>query len=147
LRIVVCLRIVVLTSERVAPDDALFTVKQKVAAEVANPLVSDGQKLIPAVGRAFSASRPLYVLAEAYERDTTELRPLVAYVTLYREDGTGLEFAPVRVETWNPKTRALPIRFDFTPGQIPAGAYTFQLTVLDPARGEAVFRRMEITVR
>jgi hypothetical protein len=68
----------VLSSERVAPDDALFTVKQKVAAEVANPMVIDGLKLIPAVGRTFSASRPLYVLAEAYERDATETRPLVA---------------------------------------------------------------------
>jgi hypothetical protein len=137
----------VLSSERVAPDDALFTVKQKVAAEVANPMVIDGLKLIPAVGRTFSARRPLYVLAEAYERDATETRPLVAYLTLHGDDESVLSLAPVLVDTWNPKTKALSIRFELAPGQVPPGSYTLQLTVLDPERGQAAFRRMEIAVR
>jgi hypothetical protein len=103
--------------------------------------------LIPAVASGFSVDRPLFVLAEAYERDTAEVRPLVAFLTFYREDGMALDIAPVLVEAWNPKTRALSIRFDLAPGQVPAGAYMLQLTVLDPEKRLASFRRMPITMR
>lgn len=41
-----------------AAADSAYTASQKVAAEVANPLVEDGQKLVPALGRTFSAARP-----------------------------------------------------------------------------------------
>ena len=54
---------VVLSSQRVPLSDALYSVKQKTAAEAANPLVHDGQKLIPSVTRVFSRSRDLYVFA------------------------------------------------------------------------------------
>ena len=59
---------VVLSSQRVPLSDALYSVKQKIAAEAANPLVYDGQKLIPSVTRVFSKSRDLYVFLQAYER-------------------------------------------------------------------------------
>ena len=49
---------VVMSSQRVVPDDALFTVQQKIAGTVANPLVHDGLKLIPSVTRTFSAGQP-----------------------------------------------------------------------------------------
>ena len=46
-----------------------------------NPLVQEGQKLIPSVTRTYSAGRPLYIFLQAYERDSMSMRPLVAYVT------------------------------------------------------------------
>jgi hypothetical protein len=53
----------------------------------------------------------------------------------------------VLVDTWNPKTKALSIRFELAPGQVPPGSYTLQLTVLDPTRGQAAFRRIAMAVR
>ena len=59
---------VVLSSQRVPLGDSIYNVKQKIDAEAANPLVLDGQKLIPSVTRVFSKSRDLYVFLQAYER-------------------------------------------------------------------------------
>lgn len=138
---------VVLSQQRAVAADAVYTVKQKIAAEVANPLVEEGQKLVPSVGRTFSAGRPLYVFLEAYERDTATIRPLAAYVTFYRDGARAFETPPIGIDRWNSKTRALAIRFTLAPDTLAPGAYTCQVTVLDPAGGRAAFRRMDIIVR
>jgi VWFA-related protein len=138
---------VVLSDRRVAAANAIYTVKQKVAAEVANPLVDGGEKLVPAVGRMFSTSWPLYVFLEAYERDGTTVRPLVAYVTFYRDGAKAFETAPLGVESWNPKTKALAIRFTIAPVTLAPGSYTCQVTVLDSIGGRAAFRRVDVTIR
>jgi len=72
---------VVLTSQRVAPTGALFSVQQKISTDAANPLVHEGQKLIPSVTRTFNVRQPLFVFLQAYERDAPVMRPLVAFVT------------------------------------------------------------------
>jgi hypothetical protein len=51
---------VVLSSQRAPFGDAICTV-HKSDVQAANPLVFDGQKLIPSVTRVFSKSRDLYV--------------------------------------------------------------------------------------
>lgn len=138
---------VVLTNQRSTAGDALYTVKSKVAAEVANPLVDDGQKLIPGVGRRFLASRPLYVFLQAYERDADVPRPLVAYVTFYRDGTKVYETPPLGSDKWDPKTKALPIRFTIAPGTVAPGSYDCQVTVLDSASGRAAFWRAPIVIR
>src|SRR5881296_1053503 len=69
---------VVLSSQRVSPGDALYSVQQKTGSEAANPLLHDGQKLIPNVTRVFSKGRELYVFLQAYQRGATSTQPLVA---------------------------------------------------------------------
>ena len=81
---------VVLSSQRVPLSDALYSVKQKAAAEAANPLVHDGEKLVPSVTRVFSKGRDLYVFAQAYQRAFTTTQPLVAFVSFYRGDAQGV---------------------------------------------------------
>jgi len=64
---------VVLSSQRVPLQDALYnTMKGKESAleAAANPLVSDGGKLIPSVTRVFSGKHPLYVYLQGYESAT-----------------------------------------------------------------------------
>lgn len=138
---------VVLGQQRVVTGDSIYTVKQKVAAEVANPLVDEGLKLVPAVSRTLSTARPLFVLLEAYERDTTTIRPLVAYVTFYRDDARVFETGPIGIDSWDAKTRTLPIRFTVPPGALAAGSYVCQLTVLDPEGERVAFRRMPVVFR
>ena len=42
----------------------------RAAAQAVNPLVVEGQKLIPSVTRVFSKTRDMYVYLQAYERYT-----------------------------------------------------------------------------
>lgn len=138
---------VVLTSQRIASGDALYTVKQKISADVANPLVSGGMKLIPSVTRTFSASRPLEVFLQAYERDTASMRPLVAFVTFSQGDAIVFETETLAfADSWDPKTRAVPIRFSISLTQLPPGSYDCQVTVLDPTSKRAAFWRAAIAL-
>ena len=138
---------VVLTSQRVPRANALYTVKQKISSDVANPLVSDGQTLIPSVSRTFSASQPLYVFLQAYERDATAMRPLVAFVTFYRDGAKVLETDPLALDTgWDAKSKAVPIRITMRLDQLTPGAYDCQVTVLDPSGERAAFWRAPIRI-
>jgi hypothetical protein len=138
---------VVLTQQRAASTDAIFTVKQKIPVAVANPLFHDGQKLIASVTRTFSAGRPLFVFLQAYERSAATMRPLVAFVSFYRDEAKVFETEPLGVsDEWDPKTRAVPIRLSLDLGQLPPGGYDCQVTVLDPEGGRAAFWRAPIVV-
>jgi len=139
---------VVLTNQRVGASDALYTVRQKIAAEKENPLVWEGRKLIPSVTRLFSASLPLYVFLEAYERHATTMRPLVAFVAFYRDGAKILETDPAAVTGgWNATSGAVPIRLTLPRRSLPPGAYDCQVTVLDPDGGRAAFWRAPIAIR
>lgn len=138
---------VVMTSQRVTPADALFTVQQKISAEVSNPLAYGGLKLIPGVTRTFSAGHEWYVFLQAYERDSTKVRPLVAFVTFYRDGAKVLETDPIGADSWDPKTRAVPIRFTMAPGSLPPGSYDCQVTILDPSSNRAAFSRSTVRIK
>ena len=140
---------VVLGSQRVPLSDALFSVKQKAAAEAANPLVHDGQKLIPSVTRVFSRSRDLYVFMQAYQRGAATTQPLVAFVSFYRGDTKAFETAPLIVtDGLDARTKAVPLRFSLPLEGFALGRYDCQVTVLDPtAQKIAVWRAPIVVVR
>jgi len=99
----------------------------------ANPLVYNGQKLIPSVTRVFSKTENLYVFLQAYERDATTTRPLVAVVTLYRGHVKALETSPLRVtDELDPRSKAVSLRVAVPLGGLDPGAYDCQVIVLDP---------------
>jgi VWFA-related protein len=138
---------VILTSQRVAPTSALFSVQQTIPTDAVNPLVHEGLKLIPAVTRTFRASRPLFVFLQSYERDASAMRPLVAFVTFYREGATAFETEPLGVtDGWDPKSKAVPIRITIPLARLQPGSYDCQVTVLDPGGGRAAFWRAPIVV-
>ena len=74
---------VVLSGQRMDTKDAVFTAGKDKTPSV-NPLIQDGQTLIPSVTRVFSKRRDLYVYLQAYERTNPTVQPLVAFVTFYR---------------------------------------------------------------
>jgi len=138
---------VVLTNQRVDAGSALFTVKQKISAETANPLVAGGRKLIPSVTRTFAASRPLFVFLQAYEPGATAQRPLVAYATFYRGGVKALETEPAGVEeSWDAQSGAVPIRLTIPLTALTPGQYDCQVTVLDPGGGRAAFWRGSLVI-
>ena len=138
---------VVLSSQRVPIGEELFTVRQDAALAALNPLIHDGQKLVPSVTRVFSRSRDLYVYLEAYQRDATTMRPLVAVLSLYRGDEKAFETAPLPVVGgMHPKSKAVPVKFSVPLAGIEPGRYECQITVIDPDTQKAAFWRMPLAV-
>ncbi|HWW83049.1 MAG TPA: VWA domain-containing protein, partial [Vicinamibacterales bacterium] len=87
---------VVLSSQRVSYKNAILNLQKGNTAQAADPLVFEGEQLIPNVTRVFSKSRDLYVFLQAYERGATT-EPLVAFVTFYRGAAKAFETSPLSV--------------------------------------------------
>jgi VWFA-related protein len=137
---------VVLSSQRVPLGGALYTVKKDAAMSV-DPLVYDGQKLIPSVTRVFSKGRDLYVFLQAYQRNEPAMQPLVAFVSFYRGDVKVFETAPLAVTGGlDARTKAIPLRFSLPLASLPAGRYECQVTVLQPGGEKAAFWRAAIVL-
>jgi VWFA-related protein len=132
---------VVLSSQRQDLKDAIYNaLKTKDQAETTNPLVEDGQKLIPSVTRVFNKNRQLFVYLQAYEQAAPAIQPLVAFVSLYRGQTKVFETPPHSVtEGMNNHVKTVPLRFDIALDQLPPGAYNCQVTVLDPTGQKAAF--------
>jgi VWFA-related protein len=132
---------VVLSSQRVDLKDALYNaVKDKNKAEISNPLVQDGQKLIPSVTRVFSKSRDMYVFLQAYEPAAQTVQPLIAFVTFYQGQRKAFETPPLPVtEGLNNRLKTVPLKFSIALTKLPPGEYNCQVTVLDPTSQKASF--------
>jgi hypothetical protein len=132
---------VVLSSQRVELKDAIYNaLKAKDRAEAANPLVGDGEKLMPSVTRVFRRGRELLVYLQAYRPDATGRDPLMAFVTFYRNGAKAFETAPLAVKGGlENRLKTTPLRFSVPLNGFAAGEYTCQVTVLDPAAKKAAF--------
>jgi VWFA-related protein len=132
---------VVLSSQREDMREALFNAsKDKDKSESANPLVVEGQKLIPSVTRVFSKTKDMYIYLQAYERGATTMQPLVAFVTFYRGQVKAFETPPLAVtEGMDPKSKAVPLKFSLALSKLTPGEYNCQVTVLDPGSQKAAF--------
>jgi VWFA-related protein len=139
---------VVLSSQRVDLKEAIYNaLKSKDQAETTNPLVQEGQKLIPSVTRVFSKSRQMFVYLQAYEPSAASTQPLVAFVTFYRGPAKVFETPPRAVtDGTNNRLKTMPLRFDVSLDQLQPGAYNCQVTVLDPTGQKAAFWQAPIMV-
>ncbi len=130
---------VVLSSQRVDLHDALYTAG-KDKEQAANPLVQEGQKLIPSVTRVFSKARDMYVYLQAYEPAATAPEPIVAFVTFYRGHVKAFETPPLPVtEAMANRLKTVPLKFSLSLDKLPPGRYNCQVTVLDPTSQKAAF--------
>jgi VWFA-related protein len=139
---------VVLSSQRVDLKEALYNaVKGKDRSETANPLVRDGQKLIPSVTRVFSKARDMFVYLQAYEQGAAEGQPLIAFVSLYAGQKKALETQPIEVRSGSTnRLKTMPIDFSIALTALPPGKYDCQVTVLDPTGQKAAFWQAPIVV-
>lgn len=135
---------VVLSSQKVDLKDSLYTVKKDTAENV-NPLVVEGQKLIPNVTRVFSRSRDIYFYLQAYEPAVTDVQPLVAFVSFYREQTKAFETPPIQIKTdTGSKLKTVPVRFTVPLNALSPGEYICQVTVLNPTGQKAAFWRSTV---
>jgi VWFA-related protein len=135
---------VVLSSQRVQLKDALYNaVKAKdEKQDAANPLVENGQKLIPSVTRVFKRDQSMLVYLQAYEQGVAHVQPLVAFVSFYRGQKKAFETPPMQAaDAMNSRLNTVPLRFDVALNKLPPGEYECQVTVLDPGGQKGVFWR------
>ena len=116
---------VVLSSQRVDMKDALFNAAKKKdqdKQEAVNPLVQNGQKLIPSVTRVFSKSRDMFVYLQAYEQSAPKAEPLVAFVSFYRAQTKAFETQPMKVvDGLDNRLKTMPLSFSIALNQLPLG--------------------------
>ena len=141
---------VVLSAQRVNLNDALYNaMKSKDQAKEAsvNPLVVNGSKLIPSVTRVFNKSHNLYVYLQGYEPGAGPAKPLIAYVSLYRDGARQFTSQALAVTPeQSAKLKVIPLSFDIDLNTLQTGVYDCQVTVIDPTTGRSSFWRAKIEI-
>ena len=133
---------VILSSQRVDPGSAVFSAEKDRKLLATDPLVQDGQKLIPSVTRVFNKSQMMYVYLEAYEPAAPTTEPVFAKVTFYRGTAKVFETAPLEVAAGlNEKSKAVPLKFSVPLSKMQPGRYTCQVSVLDPTGQKVAYWR------
>ncbi len=124
---------VVLGSQQVALGAELASVSKAAASGLANPLVFEGQKLLPSVTRVFSTSQDLHIYLQAYERGATATKPLVSFVSFFQGDVKVFETQPLPVvDGLDQRSKAVPIRITVPLDKLPPGRYDVQVAVMEP---------------
>lgn len=141
---------IVLSSQRVDVHAAIYNAakdKDRIRTEAVDPLVQNGQKLVPSITRVFHKTRPMYIYLQAYEQDVAAVHPLLAFVSFYRNATKVFETEPAELSqaSANP-LRTIPMNFTISLEQLPPGKYNCQVTVLDPSRQKSAFWRAPIIV-
>src|SRR3984957_11316798 len=141
---------VVLSSQRVDLKDALYNAeknKNRAKEEGVNPLVQNGQKLIPSVTRVFRQNQSMYVYLQAYEQGASGKQPLVAFVSLYNEQTKAFESQPLEMtRELNSHLQTMPFSFSIPLSQLAPGEYACQVSVLDPTGQKASFWQAQVKV-
>ncbi len=138
---------VILSSQRVDPKAAVFSAEKDTRLLAENPLVQDGQKLIPSVTRVFNKSQVMYVYLEAYEPAAEITEPVFARVSFFRGKSKPFETAPLEVDNGiNPKSKAVAMKFSVPLAELQPGRYTCQVSVVDPTAQKFAYWRSAIVV-
>jgi VWFA-related protein len=140
---------VVLSSQRVPMTEALFNAgKDKNAkAQIANPLIEDGLKLIPSVTRVFSKGREMLIYLQAYEREASVMQPIAATVMFSRGQQKVFETKIATVTSgMDAKSKAIPLKLAVPLHDLDEGEYVCQITVLDPTGKKAAFWQAPVKI-
>jgi len=133
---------VVLSYQREALTATLASAEKNRKLTAANPLVQDGQKLVPSVTKVFRKDQNLYVYLEAYQPGAEKTQMMAASLSFYRGDVKTFESAPLRItDGLDPKAKSVPVRFSVPLEKLQPGRYTCQVSVVEPgAEKFAVWR-------
>ncbi len=88
---------VILSNQRESLKAAVATAERNKKLLAANPLVQDGEKLVPSVTRVFRTDQQMYVYLEAYQPAAQSTEPLIASVSFYRGKQKAFESEPLQV--------------------------------------------------
>jgi VWFA-related protein len=142
---------VVLGSQRVQRGAELANVSsnnsKSAAAQAVDPLIYEGEKLLPSVTRVFSTSQDLHVYLQAYEKGAETMQPLVAFVSFFQGDVKVFETEPLAVvDGMHPRSKAVPLRFSIPLQKLPPGRYDCQVAVMEPSGQKVAFWQAPIAI-
>jgi VWFA-related protein len=140
---------VVWAAQREPLNAAVGAAEKQKKLLAANPLVQDGQKLVPNVTKVFRKSQNLYVYSEIYEPagDSEAKTPsIAATLTIFRGRVKEFESSPVRLTQIGPHPGTLPIEFQVPLARLKPGKYTAQLNVIDEVGQKFAFRRSPLVL-
>jgi hypothetical protein len=124
---------VVLSYQREKLDATVASAEKDKKLLAANPLVQDGQKLVPSVTRVFRKDQNLYVYLEAYQPGAEKTQMMVASLTFFRGKVKAFETAPLRItEGLNAKAKSVPVRFSVPLDGLQPGRYLCQVNLVEP---------------
>ena len=141
---------VVWSNQRQPLSDVLASAENKKKLIESDPLVQEGQKLVPSITHVFRKDQNLYVYLEVYDPgvDADRKKPSVAAtLSFYRGKTKSFESQPVRLDEFALKRgQTLPVRFQAPLAQLAAGRYTCQINIVDETGRKFTFARTEIVV-
>ena len=139
---------VILSNQREKTADTVGGPRMNMRLFNFNPLVENGEKLIPSVTRVFRKDQEMYVFLQAYEPAATKTQPVVASLGFYRGKVKAFESEPLEIKDGlNPNTKAVPIRFVIPLSKLEPGRYTCQISVLEPDVQRFAFWRAPVIER
>ncbi len=141
---------VVLSNQREAMKAAIGSASNDKKLLSQNPLVDNGQKLIPNITRVFRKNQSLYVYAEVYDPavDATDQRSSVlASLAFYRGRVKAFETNSVRVTQAAAKRPGVfVVQFEVPLDKMHAGQYTCQLNLVDEVGKKFAFPRSSMVL-
>jgi hypothetical protein len=112
-----------------------------------NPLVQDGEKLIPSVTRVFRTDQQMYVYLEAYRQAAAAALPVTVRVGFYRGKVKAFESEPVELTgSFDTATGAVQVKLGVPLASLQPGKYTCQVSVLAPMDQKFAFWRAPMVV-
>ncbi len=140
---------IVLSSQRQPLKEAVGKADPNSKATDSNPLVDEGQQLVPSITRVFRKDQNLYVYMEVYDPTLgSDQKPSVAAtLSFYRGKNKMFESQPVYLDTFLPKRgQTLPVKFQVPLSKLPTGLYTCQINLVDENGHKFGFERADIKV-
>jgi hypothetical protein len=120
-----------------------------------NPLINNGNQIVPNVTHVFSSGQNLYFYYEVYDPAHEEKDPanknavrLLSSVIFYKNNVKAYETPLVRADEINiPDRKATAFDLQVPLAQLKPGFYTCQINVVDDAAGKFAFPRVALMVR
>jgi hypothetical protein len=136
---------VVWSNQREPLTAAVGAADKKNKLQKLNPLVQEGQKLVPSITRVFRRDQNLYVYAEVYEPGSDPQPSVAASLSFLNGQRKVFESNPVRLTKLDGER--LPLEFQVPLSKLPPGRYTCQLNVVDEVEKKFAFPRAALVVR
>ena len=118
-----------------------------VPRRVDNPLVHDGQELVPNLPHVFRQNQHLYFLYEVYSPGRKPKTDVLTSIEFLRHGEKAFETPLVQATQLNePDRDAIAFQFDVPLSQLKPGQYTCQVNVIDDTAGSFTFPRTGILI-
>jgi len=145
---------VVLSNQREPLEQQVGGVKNNKKLIAENPLIDNGQKLVPNVTRVFRTGQNLFVYVEVYDPGIPVNLPenfrradVEANLALYRSGKKVFETSPVRASRLTESREStLPVWLQFPVSQVEPGKYRCQVNLIDEFGRKFAFPRASLAI-